>query len=102
MGKPSEGYTGRYPQRRKGRTVMKKDKNDVGEEKGIKNFKKEGDVNNRRIKKYPMVLAFGDSGEKLRVVMAEVKLHLVEELQHTKQRRDEGGGGTVKKSFYLG
>lgn len=56
---------------------MKKDKSDVGEEKGIKNFKKGGDVNNRRrIKKYPMALAFGDPEEKLRVVMAEVKLHL--------------------------
>lgn len=65
---------------------MKKDKNDVGEEKGIQYFKKEGDVNNkRRIKKYPMALAFGDPGEKLRVVMAEVKLHLVEEL-HTLSR----------------
>lgn len=48
-----------------------------------------------------MALAFGDLREKLTVVKwQKVKLHLFEELKNTKQRREEGGGGKVKKRFY--
>lgn len=63
-------------------------KNVVREVKGIKDFKKEGDVNRIRIKKYPMALAYDDPRDELRMVTAEVELHLVEELQNTRQRQD--------------
>lgn len=70
----------------------------VREAKRIKNFKKEGDVNNTiKIKKYPMALASGDPREELRWV-TEVKLHLAEELSKTLGRermRDE-----AVKRFY--
>ena len=68
---------------------MEKERNkNVREVKGIKDFKKEGDINRIRIQKYPTALAFDDPRKELRMVTGEVKLHLVEELQNTRQRQD--------------